>query len=49
MEKFLAINTTISILGAKNFPGGSERSPETCHETLFFSAIVWDHLKPYSK
>ena len=49
MEKILAINMTISIVGAKNLNGGLERSPETFKGTLFFSGIVWDRLKPYSK
>lgn len=49
MEKILAINITISIVGAKNLNGGLERSPETCKGTLFFSGIIWDRLKLYSK
>jgi hypothetical protein len=40
MEKFLDINRTISILGAKNFPGGLERSPETCFK-LFSSLPLY--------
>jgi hypothetical protein len=41
MEKILAINITISIVGAKNLNGGQESSPEKPLKELFSSLALY--------
>jgi hypothetical protein len=49
MEKILAINITISIVDAKNLQWRIGKISRNLKGPLFFSGIVWDRLKLYSK